>query len=130
MPTVLAASMTTSDHRRNAHVVFYRIGLGDHDNDTYVPRFNKYVKEKTFWTLRTLKTLVTALGHAEVMAVVTWGPLQKTLPISVLRLLLLLLLSSSSSSSLLLLLSPWSLLSSLLLLLFLSSSSSSLLMLS
>ncbi|KAL8576116.1 hypothetical protein ACOMHN_001466 [Nucella lapillus] len=56
-------SMTTKNHRRSPEVMFYRIGLGKNDSDTFEPRMDIYVREKTFWKMRTLKSLISMLNH-------------------------------------------------------------------
>ncbi|XP_070204718.1 probable methyltransferase-like protein 24 [Littorina saxatilis] len=54
-----------TDRRRNENVMFYLIGLGSHDTDTFEPRLNSYVAEPTKWKMRTLKTLLQQMKHAD-----------------------------------------------------------------
>ena len=54
------------DRRRSPQVMFYAIGLGHEDNDTFDPHLDSYVKEKSAWKMRTLESLLRQRNHTEV----------------------------------------------------------------
>ena len=59
-------SMNMADHRRSPQVMFYAIGLGHEDTDTFDPYLDNFVKEKTAWKMRTLQSLLRQHNHTEV----------------------------------------------------------------
>ena len=46
--------------------MFYAIGLGHEDTDTFDPHLDSYVKKKTTWKMRTLQSLLRQHNHTEV----------------------------------------------------------------
>ena len=58
--------MNVGDHRRSPQVMFYAIGLGHEDTDTFDPHLDIYVKKKTAWKMRTLESLLKQHNHTEV----------------------------------------------------------------
>ncbi|XP_046546435.1 probable methyltransferase-like protein 24 [Haliotis rubra] len=49
------------DRSKNVH--FHDLGLSGEDSDTYVPTKDIYVKKRTTWKIRRLKTIMEMLGH-------------------------------------------------------------------
>jgi len=65
-------SMNMTDHRRSPQVMFYAIGLGHEDTDTFDPHLDSYVKKKTTWKIRTLQSLLRQHNHTEVGMLLRW----------------------------------------------------------
>lgn len=58
-------SMKAREHVRKTGVNFYKIGIGNKDDDTFLPWNNEYTatNPKTTWKIKTLSTIMSMLGH-------------------------------------------------------------------
>ena len=60
--------MKAREHVRKTGVNFYKIGIGNKDDDTFLPWNNEYTatNPKTTWKIKTLSTIMSMLGHTNV----------------------------------------------------------------
>lgn len=58
--------MNTKDYQRSETVFFKNIGIAGLDSDTFVPRIDQYVTNRTTWRVRRLSSIMKELGHKPV----------------------------------------------------------------
>ncbi|KAH9500740.1 Methyltransferase-like protein 24 [Bulinus truncatus] len=57
-------SMNKTDHVRNENVTFYNMGIAAYDTNGWEPYKDAYITHKQIWKVRTLKSIMSELNHA------------------------------------------------------------------
>lgn len=57
-------SMGVEDHKRNARVHFFNLGIGAEDNANFAPRIDGYTDSSSRWNVKKLRSIMKTLGHS------------------------------------------------------------------